>query len=190
MASTAGRKKSIVVSNGLVANNTLLNQAATTSLYQECSRLRARLLTIHGFRQYFDLLDADATQSTDPVTQLWDLFSFGTPLCYLFDLLPEDQGFSRINHSDFNPEQYEANPDRAKKHAIALFAMQIRSDKVQKVIPNCEPFTITDLSSRSSNDGLVKVSRPLHSPSLPSSLTCLAHTGRQDRLCHSRAASS
>lgn len=163
MASVAGRKKSIVSSAGLqidtpVANNTLLNQAAITSLYQECSRLRARLMCIRGFQYYFNLIASDdSRRSTDPVTQLWDLFSYGIPLCFIFDQLPEGQGFNKINNSDFDPEKYDANPDREKKHAIALFAMQIRSDKVAQNIPNCELFTVTDLWDRRSNDGLVKV---------------------------------
>lgn len=163
MASVAGRKKSIVSGAGLqidtpVANNTLLNQAAITSLYQECSRLRARLMSIRGFQYYFDLIASDdSRQSTDPVTHLWDLFAYGIPLCYIFDQLPEHQGFNKINNSEFDPEKYDANPDRAKKHAIALFAMQIRSDKVAQNIPDCELFTVTDLWDRRSNDGLVKV---------------------------------
>jgi cell division control protein 24 len=48
MASVAGRKKSIVSTAGLniEPGNTLLNKAASqsTSLYQQCSSLRARLL--------------------------------------------------------------------------------------------------------------------------------------------------
>ncbi len=164
MASVAGRKKSIVSTTGLQidtsANNTLLNKAASqsTSLYQQCSALRSRLLRIRGFAPYFSLSSSpDARRSTDPVTQLWDLFSTGTPLCYIFDQLPEDAGFKRINNSTFDPEQYEANPDRVKKRAIALFAMQIKDEAVVKAIPGCEPFMVTDLWDRNSTDGLVKV---------------------------------
>lgn len=163
MAAVAGRKKSIVSSAGLqidtpIANNTVLNQGAISSLYQECSRLRARLVSVKGFQDYFALCNSyNSRQSTDPVTQLWDLFSFGIPLCYIFDQLPDDEGFAKINNSAFNQEQFDANPDRAKKHAIALFAMQIRSEKVKQLIPKCELFTVTDLWDRGSNDGLVKV---------------------------------
>ncbi|KAF9268658.1 hypothetical protein L218DRAFT_853032 [Marasmius fiardii PR-910] len=161
MASVAGRKKSIVSGTGLqidtpVANNTLLNQAAITSLYQECSRLKARLIRLRGFDYYFSLVAAsDSRQSTDPVTQLWDLFSYGIPLCYIFDLLPEDMGFNKINNSEFEQEGYEANPDRAKKRAIALFSMQIKN--VTDRIPEVEQFMVTDLWNRGSTDGLVKV---------------------------------
>ncbi|KAG6917233.1 hypothetical protein DXG01_003347 [Tephrocybe rancida] len=165
MASVAGRKKSIVSSTGFqidnpVANNTLLNKAASqsTSLYQQCSSLRTRLMRIRGFSYYFTLAaSADSRQSTDPVTQLWDLFSFGIPLCYIFDRLPPDQGFTKINNSEFNQDEYEANPDKPKKRAIALFAMQIRTDKVTQAIEGCEEFTVTDLWARNSTDGLVKV---------------------------------
>lgn len=115
-------------------------------------------MRIVGFSPYFSLSSSpDSRRSTDPVTQLWDLFSTGTPLCYIFDQLPEDAGFNKINNSSFDAEQYEANPDRVKKRAIALFAMQIREEKVAKAIPGCEPFTVTDLWDRNSTDGLVKV---------------------------------
>ncbi|KAF5385945.1 hypothetical protein D9615_002660 [Tricholomella constricta] len=165
MASVAGRKKSIVSSAGIqidnpVANNTLLNKAASqsTSLYQQCSSLRNRLMRIRGFAYYFSLAAAaDSRQSTDPVTQLWDLFSFGIPLCYIFDKLPPEGGFTKINNSEFNQDEYDANPDKPKKRAIALFAMQIRTNKVTQAIPGCEEFTVTDLWDRNSTDGLVKV---------------------------------
>ncbi|KAJ7703230.1 hypothetical protein B0H17DRAFT_1042374 [Mycena rosella] len=160
---SAGRKKSIISTAGLpsdspIQNNTLLNKAASqsVSLYQRCSALRARLMQIRGFLFYFSLASPDNRQSTDPVTQLWDLFSLGVPLCYIFDQLPEDGGFNKIKHSEFK-QDYDANPDRAKKHAIALFAMQIRTDKVTQNIPGCELFTVTDLWDRNSTDGLVKV---------------------------------
>lgn len=164
MASVAGRKKSIVSTAGLniEPGNTLLNKAASqsTSLYQQCSSLRARLLRIHGFAHYFQVAQnqsQDARTSTDPVTQLWDLLSLGISLCYLFDQLPDDRGFKRINNSQFNEEKYEANPDREKKHAIALFAIQVKTANVAQSIPGCEPFTVTDLWDRKSTDGLVKV---------------------------------
>ena len=161
MASVAGRKKSMVSSMDTpVAHNTLLNKAAnqSTSLYQQCSALRARLLRIPAFSRYFLLAaSTDTRHSTDPVTQLWDLFSIGISLCFLFDLLPPVPAFPKINHSDYNPDTYDANPDREKKHAIALFAMQVRSTQVTHLIPECEPFTVRDIWDRESTDGLVKV---------------------------------
>ena len=166
MTSVASRKKSIISSVGLqidtnASSNALLNKAASqsTSLYQQCSSLKSRLMRIRGFPPYFSLASPeDSRQSTDPVTQLWDLFSLGTPLCYIFDQLPEDPGFDKIDNSEFNQSKYAANPDRAKKHAIALFAMKIRKEEVMQAIPGCEPFTVTDLWDRNSTDGFVKVS--------------------------------
>ena len=167
MTSVAGRKKSIISTVGLqidtnASSNTLLNKAASqsTSLYQQCSSLKSRLMRIRGFPTYFSLASPeDSRQSTDPVTQLWDLFSLGTPLCYIFDQLPVDAGFDdKIDNSEFNQSKYAANPDRAKKHAIALFAMKIRKEEVMQAIPGCEPFTVTDLWDRNSTDGFVKVS--------------------------------
>ncbi|KAF8070021.1 hypothetical protein FPV67DRAFT_1651591 [Lyophyllum atratum] len=165
MASVAGRKKSIVSSAGFqidnpVAHNTLLNKAASqsTSLYQQCSSLRNRLMRIRGFEYYFSLAAAeDSRQSTDPVTQMWDLFSFGISLCYIFDQLPAHEGFTKINNSTFNQDEFDANPDKPKKRAIALFAMQIRTNKVTQAVSGCEEFTVTDLWDRNSTDGLVKV---------------------------------
>jgi cell division control protein 24 len=165
MASVAGRKKSIVSTSGIqidtpVGNNTLLNKAASqsTSLYQQCSQLRIRLLRIKGFDYYFSLASeaTDSRRSTDPVTHVWDLFTLGISLCYIADLLPANQGFTKINNSSFDSEQYEANPDRAKKRAIAHFAMEIKR-KIANAIPGCETFTVTDLWDRNSTDGLVKV---------------------------------
>jgi hypothetical protein len=112
-------------------------------------------MRIHGFPYYFSL--ASPPESTDIVTQLWELFSYGIPLCYIFDQLPDQAGFNKINNSEFDPEQYETNPDRAKKRAIALFVMQIHTPKVEQTIPGCELFTVTDLWDRNSTNGLVKV---------------------------------
>ena len=168
MSNGAGRKKSIVSTTGLYidtnANNTLLNKSASssTSLYQQCSSLRSRLMRIRGFAPYFNLGSADSRQSTDPVTQLWDLFAAGIPLCFIFDLIPASYNLTRLNNSAYNPEKYEANPFREQKHAIALFAMQIRTDKVVDKIPGCELFTVTDLWDRNSTDGLVKVRLASH----------------------------
>lgn len=157
MATVAGRKKSII--STIDTNNTLLNKPATqsTSLYQQCSALRSRLMRIRGFAQYFE--NIDSRQSTDPVNQMWDLFSSGISLCYIFDQLPEKYiGGQRLNNSSFNELKYEANPDKEKKHAIALFAIRIRSEKVMKELPGLEEFTISDLWNRNSTNGLVKVS--------------------------------
>lgn len=107
-------------------------------------------MRIVGFSDFFALASsADSRQSTDPVTQLWDLFSLGIPLCYIFNQLPMEHKID-VN---FNTAEFDMSNDRAKKHAIAFFAMQIRQ------IEGCEPFTVTDLWDRKATDGLVKVCR-------------------------------
>jgi cell division control protein 24 len=155
MATVAGRKKSVVSTSLQIdtpfAHNTLLNKAASqsTSLYQQCSSLRATLMRIRDFSPFFALASRDSRQSTDPVTQLWDLFSLGIPLCFIFNLL---ESVHKISGVDMDTSKPEALTERAKKRAIALFAMQIRQ------FDGCEPFTVTDLWDRNSTDGLVKVS--------------------------------
>lgn len=138
-----------------VAHNTLLNKAASqsTSLYQQCSSLRTRLLRIRGFPRYFALSAPpdSSRRSTDPVTTLWDCFSLGVSLCYLFNLLPPPIQPISI---ETDPELVDVHNERNKKRAIALFAMQIRQ------LSKCEQFTVTDLWERHSTDGFVKV-RPL-----------------------------
>lgn len=157
MSTPSSRKKSIVSSVGPsidlpVANNTLLNKSASqsTSLYQQCSSLRARLLRIKDFQPYFALASPpdSSRQSTDPVTQLWDCFALGIPLCYLFNLLPHPTTPININTA---PDQFDVSNERDKKRAIALFSMQIRQ------LEDCEQFTVTDLYNRHSTDGFVKV---------------------------------
>ncbi|KAF9647329.1 hypothetical protein BDM02DRAFT_3261751 [Thelephora ganbajun] len=157
MSTPSARKKSIVSSVGPsidlpVANNTLLNKSASqsTSLYQQCSSLRARLLRIKDFPPYFALASPpdSSRQSTDPVTQLWDCFALGIPLCYLFNLLPPP--ITPINVNTV-PDQFDVSNERGKKRAIALFSMQIRQ------LEDCEQFTVTDLYNRDSTDGFVKV---------------------------------
>ncbi|KAH6888857.1 Dbl homology domain-containing protein [Coprinopsis sp. MPI-PUGE-AT-0042] len=127
------------------------------ALDQQCSSLRARLLRIRGFQRYFDVLRAQDgyNDPLDPVTQLQDLFCLGISLCYLFDQLPDP--FPKINNGEFNQAQYDVDPAREKKRAIALFAMQIRSREVADEIPGLEPFSISDLWDRTPpTDGFVK----------------------------------
>ena len=158
MANVAGRKKSIASNPGLVietpvANNNILNKAASasTSLYQQCSALRARLMRIPNFSHFFILSspNGDLRQSTDPVTQLWDCFTLGIPLCFLFNLLPPPT--RPIGEITTDPTTFDVSNEKEKKRAIAKFAMRLSE------IDNCERFTVSDLWDRHSTDGLVKV---------------------------------
>ncbi|KAI0769332.1 hypothetical protein BD413DRAFT_604932 [Trametes elegans] len=157
MATIAARKKSIVGAappaiDNPVANNTLLNKAASqsTSLYQQCSSLRTRLMHLKGFSEWFSVAAQpdSSRRSTDPVTQLWDVFALGVPLCYLFNLLPSAPAAIQI---DTSVENYDPTNERTRKHAIALFAMNVRQ------VQDCSGFTVRDLWDRNSTDGFVKV---------------------------------
>ncbi|KAI0633413.1 hypothetical protein C8Q77DRAFT_1217822 [Trametes polyzona] len=135
-----------------VANNTLLNKAASqsASLYQQCSSLRTRLMHLRGFSDWFSVAAQpdSSRRSTDPVTQLWDVFALGVPLCYLFNLLPSAPSPIQV---DTSVENYDPSNERTRKHAIALFAMNV------KQVPDCQGFTVRDLWDRNSTDGFVKV---------------------------------
>ncbi|PCH43719.1 hypothetical protein WOLCODRAFT_104030 [Wolfiporia cocos MD-104 SS10] len=157
MSSAAGRKKSIISATtptieSPVANNTLLNKAASqsTSLYQQCSALRTRLMHVQNFPEWFTISAPpdSSRRSSDPVTQLWDCFTLGVPLCYLYNLLPAP--FTPIN-IDTDPSSFDASNEKTKKRAILLFSMQI------KQIEGCEQFAATELYDRNSTDGFVKV---------------------------------
>lgn len=147
MSTAAGRKKSIISG----ADNTVLNKAASqsTSLYQQCSALRTRLMRVQDFSDFFSLSSqpegSSSRRSTDPVTQLWDLFSLGVPLCYLFNLLPGVQPLD-VETANFDPTN-----DKTRKRGIAMFAMGLRQ------LEGCGTFTVTDLWDRASTDGFVKV---------------------------------
>jgi cell division control protein 24 len=157
MASVASRKKSIISPASVqidipVGTNTLLNKAASqsTSLYQQCSSLRSRLLRVHGFAHFFALSSPSGSfrSSAEVVNTVWDCFALGTPLCYLFNLLPPP-----ITHIDIktDPRSVDIANERAKKRAIALFAIQV------KQLNHGEQFTVTDLWDRTNSDGFVKV---------------------------------
>ena len=176
MSTPSSRKKSIVSSVGPmidlpVASSTLLNKSASqsTSLYQQCSSLRTRLQRIKGFQEYFILASppGSSRQSTDPVTQLWDCFALGVPLCYLFNLLPPPITPINVNTA---PDMFDVYNERDKKRAIALFSMQI------KQLEDCEQFTVTDLYNRDSTDGFVKVHFPAFFP--PTTSHCLLPSHR------------
>ncbi|CAL1707052.1 unnamed protein product [Somion occarium] len=122
----------------------------STSLYQQCSVLRARLMRIQNFPQYFTLSSKDnassSRRSTDPVTQLWDCFALGVPLCYLFNLLPPPIQPVPIDTASFDPTN-----DMIINRALVMFEAGVRQ------IEGCPKFTMTDLWDRNSTDGFVRV---------------------------------
>lgn len=152
MASVAGRHI-----DTRFQSTSILNKSASesSSLYQKCASLLDKLLRIRGFAECFPELTS-SLDSKDPVTQIWDILSTGTPLCYIFDQLPPEDGLKQIGN--YSLRQHSGpNLDRAKKRAIALFIMQLREEKLLQRIPECEMFMVTDLLDRHSTNGLVKV---------------------------------
>ena len=139
----------------------MLNKAASqsTSLYQQCSSLRARLMRVHDFPQFFSLaLSSEASssrRSTDPVTQLWDCFALGVPLCYLYNLLPHPP--HRPIDLDVDPESDGVRnlADRDRKRAIALFNIAVKS------LNHGEGLQVRDIWERENTDGFVKVRIPI-----------------------------
>lgn len=169
----AARKKSVASAGGLLqidipqAAASALNKSAqtATSLYQQCSQLRERLLRVHDFHAYLSVASrARNRQSTDPVSHLWDCLALGVPLCFLFNLLPGPQ---RI---DINTDPDDIDPEdrKGRKLATALFVNNII--QLQKAAGDWEEdvgFEIRDLINEERNTtGFAKVRpRPTHCPS-------------------------
>lgn len=160
---TPGRKKSIASSAAVpglsidqpVAAATVLNKQAGTSLYQQCSILRSRLLKIHDFSPYLDLI---AAPDKDVVRTLWDCFALGTPLCFLFNLL--DLPVSDRISVDTDPADIDTDNLREKKRAAAFFIMAIqRLKKNSQWDDSVDLFNVTELLANEdmNTNGFVKV---------------------------------
>lgn len=141
--------------------NQLLNKSASssTSLYQQCSQLRQKLVRIEGFAPFLSIsspLSAGnnrQSQSTDPVRQLWDCFALGTPLCFLYNLLPTRPDID-VNT---NPNELDLEDTKARKHATAKFIIGITEMKRLGEWPG-EIFTIMELHSDARDtNGFVRV---------------------------------
>ncbi|WFD35520.1 Guanine nucleotide exchange factor for Cdc42p [Malassezia cuniculi] len=86
MESTASGARS----GGPAPANTLGNRplATSTGIYQSCVALRERLWCVPGFGEAFlEPVSPGMQPQYDPVTQLWQCFRLGTPLCVLFNAL-------------------------------------------------------------------------------------------------------
>ena len=88
----------------------------------------------------------------DPVTQLWDCFALGVPLCFLHNLLPN---VAPISNVDTDPDSIDAENSKAAKKAIVHFAMAIGNNP--DLFDTTEQFTATQLLDRSTTEGFVKV---------------------------------
>jgi len=116
--------------------------SAVNSLNVACCILRYRLLCLKSFGPYYEQLDTSA----DATNCIRDLCCSGFPMCYLFNLLPDDF-FPKID-IDFG---FAPTEEYSRNMAIALFAMNAKRTL------ECEHFTITELL-RDDTAGLQKVS--------------------------------
>jgi len=177
MTSVAGRKKSIVGVNGISAidipqqNNTLLNKSASqsTSLYQQCSQLRARLMSIRGFQPFLDLSipQDDSRKSTDMVHDLWGHLELGVPLVFLFNLLPPPATPIENINTDPSSMGIEAMAQmdpivrkKSKQRTIAQVVMAISRLQKEGHWDLDLNFTIGELQDNNTN-GFVKVVQTL-----------------------------
>ncbi|KAJ7576964.1 hypothetical protein C8J56DRAFT_376627 [Mycena floridula] len=119
----------------------------SSPLYYLCSSLQSRLLAIHGFRPFFERAGTSEAAS-HPVTQLWDIFSLGAPLCFLFNCLSDTGNFPRIelpSQHDHDDHGYLA------KFAISRFVVLMKES-----FREFESFTFDELLDRTTTDGLSK----------------------------------
>ncbi|SPO32383.1 related to CDC24 - GTP/GDP exchange factor for Cdc42p [Ustilago trichophora] len=163
------------------AANTIANKQAVagSSLYQACLNLRDRLYCVPGFGEaYLDEMMANSVaspstpsdplsptagsptsptgpavrkSSSDPVTQLWQCFRLGSPLCALFNTM--------------NPEvELPVNPDANRSNANACKAQVMKFIIALKEKLGWDPddiFTVSQLYLNDTN-GFVKVVRTIN----------------------------
>lgn len=113
-------------------------------------------MRIEGFPPFLALSPPNSSrQSTDALTHLWDCFALGTPLCYLFNLLPPPAVPIDINT---DPDVIDLDPNniKSKKRAIILFIMAVQRMQQQGQWEERELFQVTELTDRNMS-GFVKV---------------------------------
>lgn len=110
-------------------------------------------MRIEGFSPFFTIAaSSDSRRSTDPVAQVWDVLSLGITLCFLYNKVTFE------NHDPVPEHHFENwdNSEKANKRFVAWFIMRIKGMQLAGW-EGCEEFTISDLRTRESTDGLVKV---------------------------------
>ncbi|CEH19444.1 Invasion-inducing protein TIAM1/CDC24 and related RhoGEF GTPases [Ceraceosorus bombacis] len=156
-----------LMSGAPLAANTIANKPAVAagSLYQACLALRDRLWLVEGFGESFlseSVAAGNATsspprdgatalrpvQSTDVVSQLWQLFRLGAPLCALFNRLGPRAPLT------INPGANPSNANECKKQ-VAKFIIALQNE-LSWDPDDC--FTVTQLYLSDTN-GFVKVVR-------------------------------
>jgi cell division control protein 24 len=130
-------------------------QFPALSLYQQCAMLESQLLRIRGFTAFLELASTETPNEhshADPVSRLWSCFALGTPLCFIFNLLPDVTPIDDASAS--LASIHECSP-KSSKRAILHFAMAIRGTDLRDQL---EHFDVSELLSRNGTDGLAKVS--------------------------------
>ena len=134
------------------SNGNIMNRRGdlTSSLYQICLALRRRMAEVPGFEVHMAEMEeeeADANDSTDPVTSMWNCLRRGYPLMTIYNALkpakPLEVDASRMGEA------------KVGKAATFKFLQACLTDL--KFPPN-ECFLITDLYGGDTT-GFVKVSR-------------------------------
>ena len=147
---TASLSQSLA-SNAPQRDDNIINKTAgpSLSLYHTCLSLRRRLTTVPGFDQHIAEMEeeeAEADDSTEPVTSMWNCFRRGYPLMTIYNALkpkvPLHVDPSRIAESKYG------------KAATFKFLQACLTDLA---FPANECFLITDLYGGDTS-GFVKVS--------------------------------
>lgn len=146
-----------------VAANTIGNKPATagSSLYQACLSLLERLWCVPDFGEKFLVNATDAAAqstdasaprltSSDPVTQLWQCFRLGAPLCWLFNQL------SPRTELPINPDANRSNANECKRQ-VAKFIIALNNELGWD---SDDIFTVSQLYLNDTN-GFVKVVRTI-----------------------------
>ncbi|SNX82107.1 related to CDC24 - GTP/GDP exchange factor for Cdc42p [Melanopsichium pennsylvanicum] len=180
-ASLIGPGGAALMAGAPAAANTIANKQAVagSSLYQACLNLRDRLYCVPGFGEAYldEMMAGSATSpstssdplsptagsptsptgapirkpSCDPVTQLWQCFRLGSPLCALFNTM--------------NPQvELPVNPDANRSNANACKAQVMKFIIALKQNLGWDPddiFTVSQLYLNDTN-GFVKVVRTIN----------------------------
>ena len=136
-----------------MSNGNIMNRRGdmTSSLYQICLALRRRMAEVPGFEIHIAEMEeeeADANDSTDPVTSMWNCLRRGYPLMTLYNALKPE---TPLDADVVGPKMKEA---KAGKIATFKFLQACLTDLK---FPPSECFLITDLYGGDTT-GFVKVS--------------------------------
>lgn len=158
LVSMTGPGGATLTTGAPIAANTIGNKPAIagSSLYQACLSLRDRLWSVPNFGETFldinqdDPLSSTKIPSSDPVTQLWQCFRLGAPLCWLYNQLHPDTPL---------PLSQDANRNNANecKKQVAKFIMALQHNL--RWDPDAI-FTVSQLYLNDTN-GFVKVVRTI-----------------------------